>query len=249
MIRTATSTGWLLTMQPAHALLSAQLAAAWGNADFAAPPRRIETLVAVSQHDVGWVEWEQAPTLTDEGQPRDFMHMPLAEHLANWRRGITYARHQGPWVGLLVSVHATSLYVDRTEEPPIAAFIAEQQPAQAAWRVAAAASEVEVETAYALLRLTDWLSLILCLDHHRERGDPVDLRSGPGGTRFTLRWQAVDHAAVAPWPFASSPLDVHVESLELDQKQFADEADYRAALAQAPRVERRWRLEQGEVGA
>lgn len=231
-------------MQPAHALLSAQVAAAWGNTDFAPPPRRTETLVAVGQHDVGWVEWEQAPTLTDDGGPRDFMHMPLDEHLANWRRGITYARHQGPWVGLLVSVHATSLYADRTEEPAVAAFIAEQQPAQAAWRVAAAATEEEVEEAYALLRLTDWLSLVLCLDYRRERGDPVDLRLGPGGTRFTLHWRAVDYATVAPWPFATSPLDVHAESLQLNQQHFDDEASYRAALAQALRVTRRWRLEE-----
>ncbi|MCZ7569065.1 MAG: DUF3891 family protein [Ardenticatenaceae bacterium] len=243
MIRTPTPTGWLLTMQPAHALLSAQLAAAWGKADFPPPPRRTETLVAVSQHDTGWVEWEEAPTLTDEGEPRDFMHMPLAEHLANWRRGIAYARHQGPWAGLLVSVHATSLYVARTEEPPIAAFIAEQQSSQAAWRVAAAATEEEIEEAYALLRATDWLSLVLCLDHHRDRGEPVDLGLGPAATRFTLHWQAVDQAAVTPWPFATSPLDVHVESLELDQKRFASETLYRTALAEAPRIERRWRLE------
>lgn len=246
MIRTPTATGWLLTMQPAHALLATQAVAAWGNEGFTPPPRRAETLVAVSQHDVGWVEWEQAPTLTAEGEPRDFMHMPLEEHLANWRRGVAYARHQGAWTGLLVSRHATTLYEGRRSEPDVAAFIARQQPLQAAWREVAGASEEEVAMAYAFVRWSDWLSLVLCMDHHRERGGPVELGVGPQGVAFTLHWRAEDRAAISPWPFQAARLDLHVESLRLDEKRFPDDASYRAAVESAARVERWWRLERGE---
>lgn len=243
MIRTPTPTGWLLTRQPAHALLAAQFAAAWGNERVPQPPRRVETLIAVSQHDAGWVTWEQAPTVTPEGEPRDFMHMPIAEHLANWRRGIAHARHQGPWIGLLVGCHATSLYAARADEPEIAAFLAEQKPLMTEWQAAAEASDAEIEEAYALLRFCDWLSLVLCLDRHREQGTPVDLGAGPGGIAFALHWRAVDRAAIDPWPFEPAHLDVEVESWRLDRKRFDDAAEYQTLLAQAPRVTRRWRLE------
>ncbi len=58
---------WLIT-QPAHAELSGQLAAHWGNEEFAAPGHfaasadservRREVVLAVAEHDNGWWEWE-----------------------------------------------------------------------------------------------------------------------------------------------------------------------------------------------
>ncbi len=71
---------WLIT-QPAHAELSGQMAAHWGNEEFATPGHfaasadservRREVVLAVAEHDNGWWEWEADPPLSaDDGLPK-----------------------------------------------------------------------------------------------------------------------------------------------------------------------------------
>lgn len=240
MIRTETLDGWLITYQPAHAMLSTSLAAEWARLR---PEPWTEVLVAVSQHDNGWAELDDAPTVLDDGTPRDFLHMALDAHLAMWERGIARARMQGLWPGLLVSHHATALYGGRAgSDSAIDDFLTTQQAQQRAWTEALGTDEAAVQRAYRMIALMDWFSLVLCLGRGQAEGEPVTLGKGPTEEPLTLRWLAPDRATVSPWPFAAPTLSVGVETLRLDTRTFATDAALRAALTAAPRFVRQWAI-------
>ncbi|HEX6984505.1 MAG TPA: DUF3891 family protein, partial [Planctomycetaceae bacterium] len=84
MIRREATDGWLLISQVDHARLAGDLAAAWGNDRVAGLPLAEWLVPAVRDHDEGWRIWEAAPTVTEEGRPRQFTEMPAAEAAAIW---------------------------------------------------------------------------------------------------------------------------------------------------------------------
>ena len=113
---------WLIT-QPAHAELSGQMAAHWGNEEFASPGHfaacadserlRREAVLAVAEHDNGWWEWEADPPLS----AADGLPQGLAEVVANpvagmerWRLGIPRLAERHPYASLLIGDHAHWLY-------------------------------------------------------------------------------------------------------------------------------------------
>lgn len=242
MIRYTAENDWLLTTQPHHALVSASLAAHWrGDADFPRPAPWPLLLVAVAEHDLGWHAWEAAPTLNRRGEPRDFLEMSLDDHLAIWRQGIAYALQQSRLIALLVSCHFTYLYEGRRSEAPVLAMLDEQSALQARLRAELGLDERATREAYSLIRLMDWFSLALALG--RAEHGSVDLGSGPGGVPLVL--EPLDDATrltVRPWPFDTDSLHVRMEARRVPRRTFADDADFRETLRQAPLVLREWRL-------
>ena len=113
---------WLIT-QPAHAELSGQLAAHWGNEEFAAPGHfaasadservRREVVLAVAEHDNGWWEWEADPPLSAaDGLPKGLGEVvadPVAG-MERWRLGIPRLAERHPYASLLIGDHAHRLY-------------------------------------------------------------------------------------------------------------------------------------------
>ena len=113
---------WLIT-QPAHADLSGQLAAHWGNEEFAVPGHfaassdserlRQEVVLAVAEHDNGWWEWEADPPLSaDDGLPQglgEVVANPVAG-MERWRLGIPRLAERHPYASLLIGDHAHWLY-------------------------------------------------------------------------------------------------------------------------------------------
>lgn len=243
MIVNRTDTGWEVIYQPAHALVSAQLAARW-RAD-ARPPRWWETLIAVSQHDNGWREWEAEPRVNPDGTPRNFADGTLPDAIAQWTRGIARAQHQSRWVGLLVSRHATTLFEARRGEfAPLDDFLDEQQAQQAVWRAGLGATLKEVAHAYAMVRWSDWLSLVLCWRRLPEDGNAIALGEGPDSVQYEARQRDDGTVTLAPWPFEETRFTVSVEARELEQPTFADDAALLAALVDAPVQVRTWELVQ-----
>lgn len=113
---------WLVT-QPAHAELSGQMAAHWGNDTFAVPghfaastdPERLrqEVVLAVAEHDNGWWEWEADPPLSaDDGLPQGLGEVVAnpASGMGRWRLGIQRLAQRHPYASLLIGDHATRLY-------------------------------------------------------------------------------------------------------------------------------------------
>lgn len=235
--------GLEIIFQPAHALLSAQVAGHW-HVD-SRPAHWWQTLNAVAQHDNGWVEWEQAPGRNERGVPRNFTEMSLDEAVAQWKRGITRGRHQSRWVALLISRHATRLNGPRAgESPEVDAFLSRQAELQQSWMEGLGVTAAQVERAYTMIRWTDWFSLLLCWRRLPDDGSAVSVGSGPDGRSYMMRRREDGSVTVDPWPFDLPRFAVSVERRRLDQRTFEDDESLRRAVLAAPLSVRRWTLEQ-----
>src|SRR5690606_34363414 len=97
--------------QPTHAWVSGNLASAWGTSRFGDARPRDEVALGADLHDIGWLQWEQRPTLNaDTGLPHNFMQLPTSVHLSIWGSASSLARPFGRYAALLVSMHGTGLY-------------------------------------------------------------------------------------------------------------------------------------------
>lgn len=239
MIANPTADGWEIIYQPAHALLSAQVAGHWRAT--ARPPRWGETVVAVAQHDNGWKEWEDAPRLTEGGTPVNFTEMALPDAIDQWHRGVARGAHQSCWVGLLISIHGTALYeTHRGKSEALDRFLDEQHAQQKRWIAELGASEEEVSAAYAMVRWTDWFSLLLGWRRVPADGSPVELGEGPDGVAYFIRQCPDATFTVDPWPFDPDSFTLTVEARHVAQPTFADSAALAAALTAAPPTPRAW---------
>jgi hypothetical protein len=76
----------LAISQPAHAWFSGQMLRAW------AAPLSEPLLLAAEQHDIGWLDWETAPTFDARtGRPHMFRDVGASLHAPMWRRGVARA--------------------------------------------------------------------------------------------------------------------------------------------------------------
>ncbi len=232
--------------QPAHAWLSGQLARAWGNDRFAPPAPREEVCLAAELHDLGWFDWETAPSLDPEtGRPYDFRRLPKAGHTGLWRTGVRRARLFGRLPALLVSLHADTIYSFAFDPakaaPEVTAFLDEQHALQdeivASLRAdpafAANATPAALEASRLLIATVDRMSLEIVWGVRKDvrlanapasRSETAELRLAPGREPDTL--------VLDPWPFGPDRLDLKIEGRRL-RGRFRDEAAMRRALEEA----------------
>ena len=225
--------------QPAHALLSGRLARAWGNGLFPAPWPREEVVLAAEQHDVGMAGWEVEPALNPEtGRPQSFLEMDTETHLALWGRAPWLALSQSRWAGLLVSLHGSTLYARRAEEPGVREFLEAQERLQQELVASLGVTPEQAARNQRLLAAWDWFSLALCQDRFPETVQaerPIQIeRAGKKG----------DEIVVSPWPFSPERVEVSVEGRVLTGR-FEDAEAMRAALYAAPWQTLRWTLVPG----
>jgi hypothetical protein len=239
----------LAISQPVHAWIAGQLLRAW---DGALPE---PLLLAAEQHDIGWVDWEAAPTFNAAtGRPHGFREVAPALHAPMWRRGVATALASfGPHVALLVSRHGGLIYRRFARPAPgsadaaaLEAYFAEQGALQAQWMEALSLDEQEARRQSGLVAFVDALSLALCGDLH----PPLDLEAPARDgrpTKFLLTSAARPGAfQLAPWPFRPPSLTLEAKGWRLpDSGRFADEAEFRAYFAAAPRATFRSELTAG----
>lgn len=251
--------GVVIITQPAHALLAGRLAQSWGNELFPACSPHAEVCLAAKIHDIGWQEWELAPTLNSAtGRPYAFDEMPAETHLAIWTQSSRIAVTLNRYIGLLVSLHHSGLYEMYSEKRPIPTaamtqFQNEQQQFQASLldslrADSASASWCDPEVLQrnqGIIRTCDALSLFLCMNQdslrsitrapHR-KGSTTLFIDPPGaeGEPFLIK----------PWPFRESHLEFKVEGRRIEETYLSEEA-MRDALAEAPWVHLTIRLAAG----
>jgi hypothetical protein len=259
--------GLIIIRQGDHAALAADIAKAWH------PPgqprqRPINSLlVAAEHHDAGWRAWEDSTpnALDEDGRPRDFLHMPLDDHLAIWRASIDQTTQHDLYAGILVSMHAVALYELRLETLPdpeaaraqIRAFIDEQLVWQAKMTpllaerpyYAARLSETGMSADLNLLQAWDFLSLMLCVPWTTSRAFE-EIRF-PDGQLSTLTVIAGDEGTLAlnPYPLHQEPYSLSVTGRRLPQKNFTRPADLAHAYAAARTVELRFTLRSALSGS
>lgn len=83
LFREASNAPALAISQPAHAWISGQLLRAW------AEPLEQPLLLAAEQHDLGWLDWETAPSFDPQtGRPHLFRAVGVAVHAPMRARGV-----------------------------------------------------------------------------------------------------------------------------------------------------------------
>ena len=241
--------GVLAISQPTHAWISGQILRAWDDAALGEP-----LLLAAEQHDIGWLDWEAAPTFNPEtGRPHLFREIGAAVHSPMWRRGVEHAL--GAWgahVALLVSRHGGVIYrryMDRhrmgeADAAAAEAYLKMQAPIEAAWAKALGLNAAALHKETALIALVDTLSLALC----GELKTPIELEAptATGGTETLRLVERPGHSfefILSPWPLRTEALTVEGEARALPATgRFADEAAMRAWLELPERAIFRARL-------
>jgi hypothetical protein len=242
------SSGDLAISQLSHAWISGQILRAWDENLGEA------LLLAAEQHDIGWMDWETAPSFNPQtGRPHLFREIGASVHAPMWTHGVERALAAwGAHVALLISRHGGVIYRRYTDRHRVAEadaeaaqrFLETQAPIEADWAdmLGLAASALKKETA--LVALVDTLSLALC----GELKAPLDVEApGRNGDKITMQLtERPDHPFdffLSPWPFRENVLTVEGEARPLPGAgRFSDEAGMRRWLALPKRVMFRARL-------
>ncbi len=250
MLYRETTDGLLVVTQPAHAWVSGQLAREWGNEVFGAIEPREEVCLGAEQHDLGWLEWEQRPTIHPRtGRPHRFFDLPTGEHLALWRGASQRALALGRYPALLVSLHISRLYErhdDRADTPEetraVHDFLAEERSFQerllASLRVdsryAPHATPEIIERNRRLVAAWDSLSLALCSGRAEALVIPNVPATG-SGTPLTLAPSATRSGGftLAPWPFRAAVVTIVVDARRIPPGPYVHDAALRATLEAA----------------
>jgi uncharacterized protein DUF3891 len=238
-----------LIPQTDHSRFVGQLAAHWGNQDFA-PLEPFESVVrAATFHDYGYLKWEPDPDIDEaSGEPYQFRGMPFSmRQLEAYQWCIDWLYSIDPYSGVLVSRHRTGLWKSRYGQityptafnppnlhPEITAFIERNEN----WQAEALPSEARTtfETNYRLLQTWDLLGLYFgCQEPCDDRIEPVPTTYAPAdpGVKLTMRPVGDRHVAFEPFPFDKRGLKVQIAARRVPQSTFEDSAAFRRAFYQA----------------
>lgn len=250
--------GQLLCLnQTTHAYMAEQFCRHWGNHHFDLPNPYAATMLAIGQHDNGWYEWELAPKLRADGYPLDFLHDPDGVgKVGLWRRGVKRIFEQHPYAALLVGRHAALLYegslgeiTDPAVRKAVLAFIAEQQQLLITVRtlyhqepaMAEALSEQAIDANTHLLQFGDFAALQVSIPWGPERIMKNCPFHGHERINITMRHAGMQ-VTFDPWPFSVDHFTVTVHGKVINQRYFADEPAYHAALAAASLQQLTWQV-------
>ena len=225
----------LAISQPAHAWISGQLL------------RRLDValseplLLAGEQHDIGWLDWECAPSFDAQARrPPSFREVGAVVHAPMWTAGVERALSAwGPHVALLISRHGGRIYrrfglpgAGPADTEAIQGYLAAQAPREVAWAAAAGLDDAELERQSALIAFVDALSLAVCGALRLPANLDFPRASGTAGVRVAEA--APGDFRLDPWPFRDAAFDIEGQGRRLPSDGvFQDEAAMRAWLMTA----------------
>jgi hypothetical protein len=236
-----------VVLQVDHDDVAGVLAEAWVTGPLYRPLRAASVIVAAARHDEGWAAWESRPRVDPmTGRPWHFADMHVREHLDFFRVAIAQVAADDGYAGVLVSMHASGLYLqrfstDRTlsltrrdaaSDALVNTFLSEQRD----WRaglVPADVGDAELWADYRVLQVADRLSLWWCLGGAR----PADLvmPAAPGrdgaDVQLTARSTGPWRARLTPYPLGVEPLTLRLTRRLLPDRDWTGDHELRAALA------------------
>lgn len=218
---------WLLIRQPDHAALAAHVLTHWTADGLPDRATRAVLLEATREHDCGWADEDDAPTVNVEtGDPWDFIHLPAGRRQAVWSRAVDLLADR-PHVAALVAHHAVTAYARYDGDPAWRDFFTTMSNARDS-RVAALAARTDGVSFdsflrdYASLRAADLISLALC--HGWQDRFELDYYKGEmDGSTLTL----------TPDPFGGATVPWHVPARRIPRRPYATDGALRDAVAAA----------------
>jgi len=217
----------LLVTQPDHAALAGAVMAAWRADGLPAHPEREEVLLAVREHDHGWLEPDAAPTVDPAtGAPEDFLDAPVSVRQAVWPRGTARLAGAHPYAAALVAHHALNVYRRHRRDAAWQTFFAAMETAQqTALDRVPAAERAGWPDDYRFLFLGDLISLVFCHGWTQPfEGDRY---------RLILTGTIVE---ITPDPFDGGEVPLSVTARRIPARRYASDDDLRRTLAAAPTV-------------
>lgn len=247
MLHRQTPTGIIAIAQPTHAWIAGCLAQAWGNQDFGDFTPREEVCLGTAIHDIGWVFWENEPTLNlQTGYPHNFMELPSEVSVKIWSGVKHLTSSYGRYPALLVSLHGTGLFerFRKWEDSPESTRLVReylQQEYALQQQLINYLNNDSYYTTYAtpaaiqrnrkLVAIWDSLSLALCMGLRQERQfEGVPTASGETTLTLIPVDDKFEKVKVEPWAFDRDEVKLNYDGRVLD-KQFTDETQMRQALA------------------
>ena len=258
MIRRHVGDWFYLISQNDHAHLSGRIAAHFGNAMFAPPDPREETVTAISMHDCGWPLHDEQPLLNRDGLPLDVFESPLTNSLRLWTAAAERAETVSPYVGLLVSLHVLGLSgfaatrqhsrqevfelnrfqhaeIERQEALRRKLGLATDRPTRLGLSLEPGdPAEQKLRRNHGIVQIHDRLSLALCCTQ-LPVAEIENVVAKPGESPITLDLSrpAPTTVVVHPWPFDQPILKLSVPYRAVPARRYANLEEFHAEYAKA----------------
>ncbi|MFC4213037.1 DUF3891 family protein [Pedobacter lithocola] len=225
MIVNYTENGWEIITQRTHGLLAGQICARWKISD--QPSRWVETLIATTEHDDVFNEFQLGPLLTGNGGPVDFKMTSFNEDAC--RKMIEMALSKSRFIALLFLRHINFTHGN---DPRAKRYLGELKKLESKWIKDACSSNQEIDSAYELLEFCDAFSLLICQDQVPPEKRQLEISRGPNGASYQF-FQKEDRLIVTPWPFETKSFEVMYECRTLTDITFKSETEFKDSLRNA----------------
>ena len=162
-----------LVTQNDHAQIAGVVARNCNEEYFFDDNRTHEVLLAIKEHDRGWIELDSSPVWNDQTEkPYSFIDYPLSLKITFYKKGVDEVEKMSKYAGLLCSFHYAS-FIQDPSEPAVREFWQKEKQRQErlSKELQLAGNEHKQETLMYhldLLKFCDYLSLYICLN---EPGD------------------------------------------------------------------------------
>jgi Protein of unknown function (DUF3891) len=218
MILRENPSSYVLINQHDHAGVAGEMAAHWHPDYFAGPERRPEVLLAIREHDCGWIPLDEHGGWDATGQrPFSFIDYPLAPKLQQYSQGISEVEASNAYAALLCSLHYTTFPdLDTTAEGRafLQAEQARQQKIKATLALTTPRQDQELFFHLQLLKCCDGLSIYLCINkpgvtkaqEHPwyQHGIPQSTFSFTQGRNLEVMWRNSQTVQIRPFPFTQA---------------------------------------------
>lgn len=247
----------VLIRQTDHAVLAGHFARQLGNDGFALPQPLESFLLAATEHDNGWNDWELLPEIDPVTfLPYSFMSIPTRDHIELYQRGIERVVKADHYAGLLVSMHCLGLY-DRTRAtmPGFSAKYVKAHETQtvndflqtlrlqqlrlkvdlrADSKLKDFADEKWLQANSLRLEALDRLSLYFCmgpLEATTIDAVPADYQGRE--VDWNLQPEGSTAVTLEPYPFRRDPLEISILARRIPRRRYSDDGDLQRTLGQA----------------
>ncbi len=241
--------GWRVVFHSAHALLAQSLAAELAVEEDL--PFWWQTQVAIGIHDDGKEPFlpDKHVYLSDAGAPLDFTlsTMEAKDRVTDARTQIWEAVKKHRWIGLLVSLHNHVLYEHEPASNEMRLLLDEESERRARVLAQLNVTAEQLRRSYDWMHWCDRCSLILSGNDIPAMQRHVEIVTNSQGVRYDLHADREGTLHVEPWPFRRRQIELALETRELRQLAFPDDAQLAKALRDATVEEVKFRFE--ELGA
>jgi hypothetical protein len=108
---------FLMVTQDDHAQIAGVIARNCKEDYFFEDNRTKEVLLAIKEHDRGWIEMDSSPVWNDKTEkPYSFIDYPLSLKITFYKKGLDEVENMSKYAGLLCSLHYASFIQDSSEQ-------------------------------------------------------------------------------------------------------------------------------------